>query len=44
MALAQLKEHGYADEFHAPGCAIHLIGVEIGAESRDIVAFETELA
>ena len=43
-ALAQLKERGYADKYRAPGCAIHLIGVEIGAESRDIVAFETELA
>ena len=43
-ALAQLKERGYADKYRAPGCVIHLIGVEIGAESRDIVAFETELA
>ena len=43
-ALAQLKERGYADKYRAPGCVTHLIGVEIGAESRDIVAFETELA
>ena len=43
-ALPQLKERGYADKYRAPGCAIHLIGVEIGAESRDIVAFETEPA
>ena len=43
-ALAQLKERGYADKYRAAGCTIHLIGVEIGADSRDIVAFETELA
>ena len=43
-ALAQLKARGYADKYRAPGRAVHLIGVEIGAESRDIVAFETEPA
>ena len=42
--LAQLKARGYADKYRAPGRAVHLVGVEIGAESRNIVAFETEPA
>ena len=43
-ALAQLRELRYADKYRAPGRALHLIGVEISAESRDIAAFETEPA
>jgi hypothetical protein len=43
-ALAQLKERGYADKHRAPGRAVHLIGVEISAESRDIASFKTEPA
>ena len=43
-ALAQLKARRYADKHRAPGRAVHLIGVEISAESRDIAAFETEPA
>ena len=43
-ALAQLRELRYADKHRAPGRALHLIGVEISAESRDIAAFETEPA
>ncbi len=43
-ALAQLKERGYADRHRARGRSVHLIGVEIGAESRDIVAFDAESA
>ena len=39
-ALAQLRARGYADKYRAPGCAIHLIGVEISAEKRDIAAFD----
>jgi len=41
-ALAQLKARRYADKYRAPDRSIHLIGVEISAESRDIAAFETE--
>ena len=40
-ALAQLQSRGYADKHRAPGRAVHLIGVEISAESRDLVAFDT---
>ena len=43
-ALAQLRERGYADKHRAPGRSVHLIGVEVSAETRDIVAFETEPA
>ena len=43
-ALAQLKARRYADKYRAPDRSIHLIGVEISAESRDIAAFETESA
>lgn len=43
-ALAQLRERRYADKHRASGRAVHLIGVGIGAESRDIVAFKAEPA
>ena len=43
-ALAQLRERRYADKHRAPGRAVHLIGVEVSAETRDIAAFETEPA
>ena len=39
-ALAQLQARGYADKYRAPGRAVHLIGVEISAESRDVAMFE----
>ena len=39
-ALAQLQARRYADKHRAPGRAVHLIGVEISAESRDLVAFD----
>ena len=38
-ALAQLRARGYADKYRAPGRAVHLIGVEIGAESREVAVF-----
>ena len=41
-ALAQLKARRYADKYRAPGRRVHLIGVEIGAETRDVVAFDVE--
>ena len=40
-ALAQLQARRYADKYRVPGRAVHLIGVEISAKSRDVVAFET---
>ena len=43
-ALAQLKARCYADKYCAPGRTVHLIGVEISAETRDVTAFDVELA
>ena len=43
-ALSQLKARRYADKYRAPDCAVHLIGVEISAEERDIASFEVEAA
>ena len=41
-ALAQLQARRYADKYRAPGRMVHLIGVEISAERRDITAFDVE--
>ena len=41
-ALQQIKDRGYADKYRARGEPIHLIGVEFGKNSRNIVAFEVE--
>ena len=41
-ALAQLKARRYADKYRAPGRTVHLIGVEIGAATRDITAFDVD--
>ena len=41
-ALAQLKARRYADKYRAPGRNVHLIGVEVSAETRDITAFDVE--
>ena len=43
-ALAQLKARRYADKYRAPGRTVHLIGVEVSAETRDITAFDVEPA
>ena len=43
-ALAQLKARRYADKYRAPGRNVHLIGVEVSAETRDITAFDVERA
>ena len=40
-ALAQLQARRYADKYRAPGLSVHLIGVEISAEPRDVVSFDT---
>jgi hypothetical protein len=41
-ALAQLQARRYADKYRAPGRNVHLIGVEVSAETRDITAFDVE--
>lgn len=43
-ALAQLKARRYADKHRAPNLAVHLIGVEVSAETRDLAAFDVEAA
>ena len=43
-ALAQLKARRYADKYRAPNRTVHLIGVEVSAETRDITAFDVESA
>ena len=43
-ALAQLKARRYADKYRAPNRGVHLIGVEIGAETRDLTTFDVEPA
>jgi hypothetical protein len=43
-ALQQIKDRGYADKYRARGEPIHLIGVEFGKNSRNIVGFEVETA
>ena len=43
-ALAQLKARRYADKYRAPGRTVHLIGVEVSAETRDITVFDVEPA
>ncbi len=43
-ALAQLKARRYADKHRTPGRTVHLIGAEVSAERRDIVAFDVERA
>ena len=39
-ALAQLRERGYADKYRGQGEPIHLIGVELSRETRNVTAFE----
>ena len=43
-ALAQLKERGYAEKYRVPDRAVHLLGVEISSESRNVLRLETERA
>ena len=44
LALAQIRERGYADRYRDLGWPVHLIGVEFGREERNIVAFSVEAA
>ena len=39
-ALAQLRQRRYADKYRGRGEPIHLIGVEISRETRNVTAFE----
>ena len=39
-ALEQLRECGYADKYRGHGEPIHLIGVELSRETRNVTAFE----
>ncbi len=41
-AMAQLKTKRYADKYRDLGQPIHLIGVELSREARNVVAFEVE--
>ena len=43
-ALAQVKARRHADKYRAPGRTLHLIGVEVGAKTRDVTAFDVEPA
>ena len=43
-AMAQLQSRGCAGKHRAPGRAVHLIGVEISAEQRDVTAFDVASA
>ena len=43
-ALAQLQAKGYADKYRGRGEPVHLIGVEFSSASRNVVAFDHELA
>ena len=43
-ALAQLKAKRYADKYRGRGEPVHLIGVEFSSASRNVVAFDHELA
>ena len=40
-ALAQVRERRYADKYRGRGEPIHLIGVELSRETRNVTAFET---
>ena len=43
-AAAQLRARRYADKYRLPGRNVHLIGVGVSAETRDITAFDVEPA
>ncbi len=41
-AFQQLKERGYADRYRGLGQPIHLVGVDLSAETSNVVRFESE--
>ncbi|MDE0190678.1 MAG: ATP-binding protein [Gammaproteobacteria bacterium] len=44
VAIAQLRERGYADKYRHLGVPIHLIGVEFSRSERNLAAFDVETA
>ncbi len=40
-ALRQLQERGYADRYRGLGLPVHLVGVDLSAETRNILHFES---
>ena len=44
IAIAQLREKGYADKYRHLGHSVHLIGVEFSREERNVVGFDCETA
>ena len=44
IAIAQLREKGYADKCRHLGHSVHLIGVEFSREERNVVGFDCETA
>ena len=43
-AIAQLRERGYADKYRHLGEPVHLVAAEFSAATRNVAAFEAELA
>ena len=43
-AMAQLRAKGYADKYRALGVPIHLVAVEFSSATRNVVAFDHEVA
>ena len=43
-AMAQLRERGYADKYRHLDEPVHLVAVEFSKETRNVAAFEAELA
>ena len=43
-ALEQLRAKAYADKYRALGEPVHLVGVEFSSASRNVVAFDHEIA
>ena len=41
-AMEQLRAKGYAEKFRAPGTAVHLVGVELDPETRNVGWFGVE--
>ena len=44
VAIAQLRERGYADKYRHLGVPIHLIGIEFSRAERNLAAFDVEAA
>ena len=42
--MAQLRERGYADKYRHLGKPVHLVAVEFSTKTRNVAAFDAELA